>query len=117
MRVTKVVACWDFMQVVLFSPGSFQSTAGQAWQDLHQLGPGIFRTQQDHGIDEPLQKRAKDISRKGFAGGRTQEFAGGPQIEKFKGGKYSRFVLTGLIQTFPRRLAAFLRLSPRKKSG
>jgi hypothetical protein len=73
-----------FMQVVLFSPGSFQSTAGQAWQDLHQLGPGIFRTQQDHGIHEPLQKRAKDISRRGFARGRTQEFAGGPQIEKFK---------------------------------
>jgi hypothetical protein len=117
MGVTKVVACWDFIQIVLFFPGSFQSTVGQAWQDLHQLGPGIFRTQQDHGIHEPLQKRAKDISRWGFARGRTQEFAGGPQIERFKGGKYSRVVLSGLIQTCPRRLAAFLRLSPRKKSG
>ena len=54
------------------------------------------RTQSDHRIHEPLQNRAKDIPRRGFARSPACEVASGSSaIWSSPEANYSRFVLTG----------------------
>jgi len=70
--------------VFLEKVGPFSSTAGQAWQDLHQLAPAISKHNRIDGAMAAPQQLPPDV-----------------QYMQFGGGKYSRFVLTGSYSNLP----------------
>lgn len=75
--------------------GPFQETAPQAWQALHQIIPGISEHNKITGYMS-LYKRGPKIYRAGVSlAGEPQDLPEKLKYEKFKGGKYSRFILTG----------------------
>ena len=81
--------------------GPFQNTAGQAWQNLHQLVPTISEHNQITGYAS-LYKVGPKVYRAGVSlAAAPQNLPEGLQYEKFKGGKYSRFVLTGPYALLP----------------
>jgi effector-binding domain-containing protein len=81
--------------------GSFQSTAGQAWQNLHQLVPGISEYNKITGFMSRY-KRGPKIYRAGVSlAGEPKNLPEDLKYEKFKEGKYSRFVLTGPYSNLP----------------
>jgi effector-binding domain-containing protein len=75
--------------------GPFQNTAPQAWQELHRLIPTIA----EHNAIEKyfsLYCMERQIYRAGVSTASVPvDLPPGMQYEVFKGGKYSRFVLTG----------------------
>ena len=97
--------------------GPFQSTAPQAWKDLHQLVPSISEHNKITGYMS-LYKVGPKVYRAGvsLAAG-PNDLPEGLQSTKIKGGKYSRFVLTGPYSGLPEACGRVLRLSPRQKSG
>jgi DNA gyrase inhibitor GyrI len=81
--------------------GPFQNTAGQAWQELHQLVPGISEHNKITGYMS-LYKVGPKIYRAGVSlAAEAKNLPGSVKYEKFKGGKYSRFVLTGPYSNLP----------------
>jgi len=95
--------------------GPFQETAGHAWQALHQLVPGILEHNTVTGYIS-LYKIAPKIYRAGVSlSAEPRNLPAGLVYEKFKGGKYSKFVLMGLMPTCRRLAVEFLRLSPKRK--
>ena len=81
--------------------GPFLNTAGQAWQNLHQLVPTISEHNQITGYAS-LYKVGPKVYRAGVSlAAAPQNLPEGLQYEKFKGGKYSRFVLTGPYALLP----------------
>ena len=75
--------------------GSFQNTAGQAWQNLHQLVPGISEHNKITGFMSRY-KRGPKIYRAGVSlAGEPTNLPEDLKYEKIQGGKYCRFVLTG----------------------
>jgi effector-binding domain-containing protein len=95
--------------------GPFQNTAPQAWQELHPLVPGISEHNKITGYMS-LYKTGPKIYRAGLA------FASEPtnlpanlKYEKFKGGKYSRFVLTGSYANLPEACGRVFAIVAEKK--
>jgi len=81
--------------------GPFQDTAPQAWKELHQLIPAIAEHNQITGYTS-LYKVAPKIYRAGVSlSAELKNLPPGLRYEKFKGGKYSRFVLTGPYSNLP----------------
>jgi DNA gyrase inhibitor GyrI len=81
--------------------GPFQNTAPQAWQDLHQFVPGISAQNKIGGYIS-LYKAAPNIYRAGVSlAVAPKSLPDGLMYEKFNGGKYSRFVLTGPYSDLP----------------
>jgi DNA gyrase inhibitor GyrI len=81
--------------------GPFQDTAPQAWKELHQLIPAIAEHNQITGYTS-LYKVAPKIYRAGVSlSAEAKNLPPGVRYEKFKGGKYSRFVLTGPYSNLP----------------
>ena len=81
--------------------GPFMQTARQAWQDLHAVKPLIAESNPIAGA-MALYRMKPDTYRAGFI------LKGAPvglprevSYEKFPGGKYSRFVLTGSYANLP----------------
>jgi DNA gyrase inhibitor GyrI len=81
--------------------GPFQNTAPQAWKDLHQLVPAISEHNEITGYMS-FYKVGPKVYRAGvsLAAG-PNKLPDGLQSETFKGGKYSRFVLTGPYSNLP----------------
>jgi DNA gyrase inhibitor GyrI len=81
--------------------GPFQDTARQAWQDLQRLVPAIS----EHNIISGYMARYKVVPKIYRAGvsvaAEPKNLPANLQYEKFKGGKYSRFVLTGPYSNLP----------------
>ena len=104
MNLTEVpdVVHWPATHYVFLERvGPFMKTAREAWQDLHALKHLIAETSQITGA-MALYRMSPDIYRAGFI------LAGAPPAlppeltdEKFPGGKYSRFVLTGHYASLP----------------
>jgi effector-binding domain-containing protein len=104
MNLTEVpdVVHWPATHYVFLERvGPFMKTAREAWQDLHALKYLIAETSQITGA-MALYRMSPDIYRAGFI------LAGAPPAlppeltyEKFPGGKYSRFVLTGPYASLP----------------
>jgi len=87
--------------VFLEKVGPFKTTAGQAWQSAHQLVPAISQ-QNTIAKYMSLYKRGPEVYRAGFALADTPEkLPDGLVYEKFAGGKYTRFVLTGPYTDLP----------------
>jgi DNA gyrase inhibitor GyrI len=100
-QIPEIVTWPETNYVFIEKIGPFQNTAGQAWQNLHQLVPEISEHNKVTGYMS-LYKVGPKIYRAGVS------LAAGPknlpenlQYEKFKGGKYSRFVLTGPYSDLP----------------
>jgi len=104
MNLTEVPAVvhWPATHYVFLERvGPFMKTAREAWQDLHALKYLIAETSQITGA-MALYRMSPDIYRAGFI------LAGAPPAlppelayEKFPGGKFSRFVLTGSYANLP----------------
>lgn len=81
--------------------GPFQDTAPQAWQSVHQLVPGISEHNEITGYMSLYRVEPK-IYRAGVSvAAAPKHLPDGLQYERFKGGKYSRFVLTGPYSGLP----------------
>jgi predicted transcriptional regulator YdeE len=81
--------------------GPFQQTAGQVWQSAHTFAPELAKKNQITGYMS-LYKMGPKIYRAGFAlSGPPVDLPDGLAYEKFNGGRYSRFVLTGPYTQLP----------------
>jgi effector-binding domain-containing protein len=87
--------------VYLEKIGPFQDTAPQTWQEVHKLIPAIAEHNKITGYTS-LYKVGPKIYRAGVSvEAEPQNLPLGLQYTKFKGGKYSRFVLTGPYSNLP----------------
>ena len=81
--------------------GPFMSTAGQAWQSAHSFVPALLKQNRITGAMS-LYKAGPKIYRAGFALDATPlDLPEGLTYEKFRGGRYSRFLLTGSYSQLP----------------
>lgn len=81
--------------------GPFIENAGPAWQAAHQLAPALRQSNQITKYMS-LYKRGSMTYRAGFAiASEPKDLPDGFAYEKFKGGEYNRFVLTGPYTDLP----------------
>lgn len=81
--------------------GPFQNTAQQAWHDLQQVLPAIRQNNNITGFMS-LYKVGPKLYRAGVSlAAEPKSLPDTLKYEKFKGGKYSRFVLTGPYSNLP----------------
>ncbi len=101
-EVPEIVTWPETHYVFIEKSGPFQNTAPQAWQQMHQLIPRILEQNKITGYMS-LYKVAPQIYRAGvaLAAAPTKDLPEGVTYEKFPGGKYSRFVLTGPYSNLP----------------
>jgi len=75
--------------------GPFQTNAPQAWNAMHPLVPEIAKNNQVTGYTS-LYDMEKQIYRAGVSiGAEPKQLPAGVQYERFTGGRYAKFVLTG----------------------
>jgi DNA gyrase inhibitor GyrI len=100
-EVPDVVTWPETHYVFIENIGPFQDTAAQAWKELHQLVPRISEHNKITGYMS-LYKVGPKIYRAGVSlAAEPKNSPESLQYEKFKGGKYSRFVLTGPYAHLP----------------
>jgi len=81
--------------------GPFQGTAPKAWQEVHPLVPAISEHNKSTGYMS-LYKVGPKIYRAGVSvAAEPKNLPANASYEKFRGGKYSRFVLTGSYANLP----------------
>lgn len=81
--------------------GSFQQNAPQAWQEAHKLIPAVGEHNTITGYMS-LYKVGPRIYRAGVSvAAPPVNLPAGMNYEKFSGGKYGRFVLTGAYSNLP----------------
>jgi len=81
--------------------GPFMQNAGQAWQTAHTFVPELSKRNQITGYMS-LYKMGPKVYRAGFGlSGPPVDLPEGLGYEKFEGGKYARFVLTGPYSQLP----------------
>jgi len=95
--------------------GPFQETAGQAWQGVHPLVPKILENNQITGYMS-LYKVGPKVYRAGVSlAAEPKNLPETVRYEKFKGGKYSRFVLTGPYSDLPEACGRVFQIVEEKK--
>ena len=95
--------------------GPFQETAPQAWQTLHPLISAISENNKITGYTS-LYKRGPKIYRAGVSlAGEPKNLPEGLKYERFKGGRYSRFVLTGPYSNLPEASGRVFEIVAEKK--
>jgi len=95
--------------------GPFQNVAPQAWQSLHQLVSGIAEHNKITGYMS-LYKVQPKIYRAGVSlAAAPVKLPAGLEYAKFKGGKYSRFVLTGPYSNLPQASGRVFEIVSEKK--
>jgi effector-binding domain-containing protein len=102
LNLEPTIVSWpETHYVFLERIGPFQNTAEQAWQELHKLIPAISEHNQVTGYLS-LYKMGPNIYRAGVAlAAEPNHLPENVKYEKFLGGKYSRFVLTGPYSGLP----------------
>jgi DNA gyrase inhibitor GyrI len=104
LRLTEVpaVVTWPETHYVFIEKvGPFLNTAPHAWQQMHPLVPRVLDQNKITGYMS-LYKVAPQIYRAGVAlAAAPKDLPEGLAYEKFPGGKYSRFVLTGPFSNLP----------------
>ena len=101
--------------VFLEKIGPFQNTAPQAWQELPALVPQIAEHNNVIGFMS-LYKVGPKIYRAGVAvAAEPKNLPANLKYEKFKGGKYSRFVLTGSYANLPEASGRVFEIVTEKK--
>jgi len=95
--------------------GSFMANAPAAWQELHKLTPRIAEENKITGYLS-LYKMEPKIYRAGVSvAAAPQMLPEGLRYEKFAGGKYSRFVLTGPYTQLPEASGRTIEIVAAKK--
>jgi predicted transcriptional regulator YdeE len=95
--------------------GPFMNTAPQAWGELHRSVPAIAEKNQIEKYFS-FYKMGPDTYRAGVSvAAPPVELPEGLQYEKFAGGKYSRFVLTGPFSDLPQASGRAWQLAGEKK--
>jgi effector-binding domain-containing protein len=95
--------------------GPFQDTAPQAWQEVHPLVPRISEHNKVTGYMS-LYKIGPKIYRAGVSlATEPKNLPENLKYEKFKGGKYSRFVLTGSYANLPEASGRVFEIVSEKK--
>ncbi|MGB0125187.1 MAG: GyrI-like domain-containing protein [Silvibacterium sp.] len=95
--------------------GPFQNTAPQAWTELHKLVPAVS---EHNAITKyfSLYNMERQIYRAGLGlAAAPANLPDSLQYEKFKGGKYSRFVLTGPYSDLPQASGRVFHIVKEKK--
>jgi effector-binding domain-containing protein len=101
--------------VFLEKIGPFRNTAPQAWQTVHQLVSGISEHSKITGYLS-LYKVQPKIYRAGVSvAAEPVKLPAGLEYAKFKGGKYSRFVLTGSYSNLPQASGRVFEIVAEKK--
>jgi predicted transcriptional regulator YdeE len=81
--------------------GPFMETAGNAWQSAHSFVPELSKKNKITGYLS-LYKKGPKMYRAGFALAESPvDLPDGLAYEKFAGGTYSRFILTGPYSDLP----------------
>ena len=93
---------WPITHYIYFEKiGPFYETAPQTWNALHQMVPAISKNNQITGYLS-LYKVRPQIYRAGLALSEPpHQLPQGMEYSYFKGGKYSKFVLTGSYKDLP----------------
>jgi effector-binding domain-containing protein len=95
--------------------GPFQDTAPKAWQELHPLVSKISEHNKITGYMS-LYKVGPKVYRAGVSiAAEPKNLPGNFKHEKFKGGKYSRFVLTGPYANLPQASGRVFEIVAEKK--
>ena len=93
----------------------FQNTAPAAWQSAHAFVPELSKKNQIAGYMS-LYKMGPKVYRAGFAlAGPPVDLPHGLAYEKFNGGKFVRFVLTGPYSDLPAASGAAWNTASEKK--
>ena len=101
--------------VFLEKIGPFQNTAPAVWGNVHKFVPAISEHNKITGYMS-LYKVGPKIYRAGFSlAAAPQQLPEGPAYEKFKGGKYMKFVLTGPYSNLPQASRRVLEIVAEKK--
>jgi DNA gyrase inhibitor GyrI len=95
--------------------GPFQETAPQAWNEVHPLIPAVSQHNQVTGYMS-LYKAGPEVYRAGVSvATEPKNLPANLRYEKFKGGKYSRFVLTGSYANLPEASGRVFEIVAEKK--
>ena len=95
--------------------GPFQDTAPKAWQEVHPLVPRISEHNKITGYMS-LYKVGPKIYRAGVSvAAEPKNLPENFRYEKFKGGKYSKFVLTGSYANLPQASGRVFEIVAEKK--
>jgi len=95
--------------------GPFQDTAPQAWQGVHPLVQAISENNKITGYMS-LYKRGPKIYRAGVAiAAEPKNLPQNLSYEEFRGGKYSKFVLTGSYSNLPEASGRVFEMVAEKK--
>jgi effector-binding domain-containing protein len=113
---TPVIVTWpETHYVFLEKIGPFQNTAPAAWGSVPQFVPAISKHNKITGYMS-LYKVAPKIYRAGVSvAAAPQQLPEGLTYEKFKGGKYMKFVLTGPYSDLPKASGRVLEIVAEKK--
>lgn len=95
--------------------GPFQTTAPEAWQELHKVTSAISEHNKITGYTS-LYKVGPKIYRAGVSvAEEPKNLPAGITSTRFKGGKYSRFVLTGPFSDLPQASRRVFEIVAEKK--
>ena len=95
--------------------GPFQETAPQAWNSVHPIVPAISEHNQVTGYTS-LYKVGPKVYRAGVSvAAEPKNLPADLRYEKFKGGKYSKFVLTGPYSNLPEASRRVFEIAAEKK--
>jgi effector-binding domain-containing protein len=94
--------------------GPFQNTAPQAWQELHPLVPRIAEQNQVTRFMS-LYKMPSTYRAGVSLSAEPKNLPANFRYEKFKGGKYSKFVLTGSYANLPQASRRVFEIVAEKK--
>jgi effector-binding domain-containing protein len=118
MKLTQepqIVTWPEMLYVFIEKIGPFQNTAPQAWQELHPLIPRVSEHNKITGYMS-LYKVGPKIYRAGVSvAAEPRNLPEGFRYEKFKGGKYSKFVLTGSYANLPQASGRVFEVVAEKK--
>lgn len=120
MKLTKIpkrVVWPESHYVFIEKVGPFQKTAPQAWNNLHKFVPKILEHNKVTGFTSLYKFKPKMTYRAGVTvAAKPKSLPKGFKYEKFKGGKYARFVLTGPYSDLPEACGViFNEIVPQKK--
>jgi len=95
--------------------GPFQNTAPQCWKELQEVVPAISEHNKIAGYTS-LYKVGPGIYRAGVSlAAEPKNLPSNMKYEKFRGGKYSRFVLTGPYSQLPKATGRVFEIVSEKK--
>lgn len=118
MKLTEepTVVTWPETHYVFVEKiGPFQETAPQAWNSVHPTVPAISEQNQVTGYTS-LYKVGPKVYRAGVSvAAEPKNLPAGVRYEKFKGGKYSKFVLTGPYSNLPEASRRVFEIAAEKK--